>query len=205
MIILISINKNVSNELIINKSKFITFLIRVHSLKDIETALNDLNKLHSRATHLCYAYIIGNIKRFHDAGEPSGTAGKPILNVLENNNLNYILGVVIRYFGGIKLGTGGLTRAYSNSISKAIEQANFIQLVPGKKIEIEFSYEYINEINNLLNDFEIIDKNFGVFVNYLFLISNENFLNIKNRLNLFVENLVILDNLLIIKKNKFKN
>lgn len=203
--ILLSINENVSNELIINKSKFITFLIQVNSLKDVETTLNDLNTKYSRATHLCYAYIIGNIKRFHDAGEPNGTAGKPILNVLENNNLNYILGVVIRYFGGIKLGSGGLTRAYSNSISKAIEQVDIVKLVQGKKIEIEFSYKYISEINNLLNDFEIIHKDFGVFVNYLFLISNKSFLNIKGRLNLFVKNLIILDNLLIIKKNKLKD
>ena len=112
-----TINNNVNNEYLINKSKFICYLIKVDNISDIDYNLNYLKQKYNDATHICYAYIISNIKRFNDDNEPSGTAGMPILNVLENNNLNYVLAVIIRYFGGIKLGAGGLVRAYTKSVT----------------------------------------------------------------------------------------
>ncbi len=104
-------------EIIIKKSKFISFLFEIKKLEDINKIINELKIEHKKATHICYAYKIDNNVKFYDDGEPSGTAGKPIYNIIEKKNLNNILIVVIRYFGGIKLGAGGLLRAYSNSAS----------------------------------------------------------------------------------------
>ena len=101
----------------INKSKFYGIIIPINNIEEIPNILNNIKNEYKDATHYCYAYILDNIKRFNDDGEPGGTAGMPILNVLENNNLNHLLAVVVRYFGGIKLGAGGLVRAYTNSIT----------------------------------------------------------------------------------------
>ena len=107
--------------IIINKSKFICELIYINNENEIIKRLNTIKNKYKDATHYCYAYICDNVKRFNDDGEPGGTAGMPILNVLENNNLNHVLCVVIRYFGGIKLGAGGLVRAYSDVTLQAID------------------------------------------------------------------------------------
>ena len=130
------IDKDISNEIIIKNSKFITFLFKVETKSEIENKLELIKKTHPKATHYCYAYIIQNKEKASDNGEPSGTAGVPILNVLKKNNLSNILCVVIRYFGGIKLGAGGLVRAYSNSCSEAIKCTNIIKYVPILKIKI---------------------------------------------------------------------
>ena len=108
-----TIKNDDSYELEIKKSKFISKLYRVNNIEDVNNILSSLRKEYSDATHHCYAYIINNSKKSSDDGEPGGTAGIPILQVLDKNNLNYVLCVVIRYFGGIKLGAGGLVRAYS--------------------------------------------------------------------------------------------
>ena len=112
-----SIKNNIENTYIIKKSKFLTKLYKVNSIKEIDDILNNLKSEYSDSTHICYAYIINSKEKCFDDGEPSGTAGMPILNILKKNNISNILAVVIRYFGGIKLGAGGLTRAYSNSVS----------------------------------------------------------------------------------------
>ena len=119
-----SIKEEVINEIIINKSKFITVLTNINDINKIKEKLEDIKKTYKDATHYCYAYIINNHEKCSDNGEPSGTAGMPILNVLKQNNLTNILCVVIRYFGGIKLGAGGLIRAYSTSASEALNKAN---------------------------------------------------------------------------------
>ena len=110
-----SIKFNIENEFIIKKSKFITKLYFVTSEIEIKNILDENKTEYKDATHICYAYILNNVERFNDDSEPSGTAGMPILNVLKNNNLNNVLCIVIRYFGGIKLGAGGLIRAYCSS------------------------------------------------------------------------------------------
>ena len=130
-----SIEKNIEETYIINKSKFITKLYRIESEEEILNILDNLKKEYKDATHICYAYIISNTKRFNDDGEPGGTAGIPILNVLENNELDYILAVVIRYFGGIKLGAGGLVRAYSNCVSETVKN-NITECI--RKTETDF-------------------------------------------------------------------
>ncbi len=115
-------NKLIKNNIIlIKKSKFLTFLYEIDNLEEIKEILNNLKIEHKKATHICYAYKIGVNAKYFDDGEPAGTAGKPIFNVIEKKNLNNVLIIVIRYFGGIKLGAGGLFRAYSNCASEILK------------------------------------------------------------------------------------
>ena len=157
---------------IINKSKFITDIFFVNNIDDIDKYLKEIKNKYKDATHYCYAYIIDNLKRFSDDNEPNGTAGKPILDCLEKNNLNHILCIVTRYFGGIKLGASGLLRAYSNSVSNTINESIKYELINGYEVEITFDYTKTNEINNILTNYEIKDKIFDSNVSYTVLIDN---------------------------------
>lgn len=168
-----SIKMPKENTLILKKSKFITKLYNVNSLDDIDNILGNIKKEYKDATHICYAYIINNIEKCFDNGEPSGTAGIPILNVLKKNNLNQILAVVIRYFGGIKLGAGGLTRAYSNSIIEALKISEIIELTEGYLVELEFKYDNIKLVDYVLNDKKIIEKIFDNNVIYKFYLNKD--------------------------------
>ena len=124
-----SIKEEITNEIIINKSRFITVLTNINDIDKVKEKLENIKKTYKDATHYCFAYIINNHEKCSDDGEPSGTAGMPILNVLKQNNLTNILCVVIRYFGGIKLGAGGLIRAYSTSASEALNKSSMAVLV----------------------------------------------------------------------------
>lgn len=141
-------------ELEIKKSNFISNIYKVSTIEEVNNILLDLKKEYSDATHHCYAYIINDIKKSSDDGEPGGTAGIPILQVLEKNNLNYVLCVVIRYFGGIKLGAGGLVRAYTKSISELIKNSKIIELIPGYKIEITTTYDEQKKLDYILKDYK---------------------------------------------------
>lgn len=152
-----TIKNNSINEIIIKNSKFITLLYKVYSQEDIKNTLVNVKTLYPNATHYCYAYILNNEKKSSDDGEPSGTAGTPILNILESNNLNYILAVVIRYFGGIKLGSSGLIRAYSRSVKEAIKENILTKLIEGINVNITFSWSNIKQIDYLLKD-QLINK-----------------------------------------------
>ena len=112
-------------ELIEKKSKFYGYCFDVYSADDVEKILENIKKENKKCTHICYAYSIASdvvLVKAVDDGEPSGTAGRPILNVIEKKNLKNVMVVVIRYFGGIKLGAGGLVRAYTKSASEAIKE-----------------------------------------------------------------------------------
>ena len=109
----------IENEIIIKKSKFIT---KLYNIDNVESILNNLKNEYKKATHFCYAYSINGKEKAYDDGEPSHTAGLPILNVIHMKKLNNTLIVVIRYFGGVKLGAGPLTRAYSKSASEIIKK-----------------------------------------------------------------------------------
>lgn len=115
-----TIKNDLNGELIVNKSRFITYVYKVNNVLEVNEKIDALKAKYKDATHYCYSYIIDNIKRFNDDKEPNHTAGMPILNVLESKNLNYVLAVVVRYFGGVKLGAGGLVRAYTNAVSNTI-------------------------------------------------------------------------------------
>ena len=123
-------------------------------------ALNSAKEEYKDATHYCYSYIINNTERFNDDGEPGGTAGMPILNVLKQNELNYVLCIVIRYFGGIKLGAGGLVRAYTKSASECLNVSTLKELKIGFSIKISFDYGKVKLIDYTLNNIDIKDKTF---------------------------------------------
>ena len=105
----------------IKKSKFIAYYYEVDTVNEIKEILETLKKEHKKAKHIPYAYKIDQEIKKSDDKEPSGTSGMPILNIIETNNLNHVLIAVVRYFGGIKLGAGGLIRAYSNSAKEVIK------------------------------------------------------------------------------------
>ena len=126
MEIYLSVREPSESRLEIKKSVFITRLIPVSSETEAEDILAAIRKEHYRATHHCYAWIIGrssHAKKFSDDGEPQGTAGRPMLSALEHSSLTNVMAVVIRYFGGIKLGASGLTRAYSQAVTEAVAAA----------------------------------------------------------------------------------
>ena len=186
-----SIKNNVNNTIIINKSKFICYLIKINNEEEALSNLEKLKLEYKGATHYCYAYITGNIKRCSDDKEPSGTAGMPILNVLENNDLTNILCVVIRYFGGIKLGAGGLVRAYSGSVSETLSKTEITDIYEGYKITIEFDYDDTKYIDNILKDYEIIAKEYNNRIIYTFLIKKEDYNKIANLNIINKENILI--------------
>lgn len=150
---------DIEKTIIIQKSKFITYTKKVFTENDAKKILEELRNKYSDATHVCYAYIIDNQKKYSDDGEPASTAGKPILEVLEKNNLNYVISVVIRYFGGIKLGSNGLIRAYSNSCKETLFD-NIKDISYGYKIIIEEDYTKEKIISYLLKDSIILKKDY---------------------------------------------
>ena len=146
------IKENISNKLEVNKSIFYTDLIKVYSKDEVQDNIDLIKDKYKDATHYCYAYIYDNVKRFNDDGEPSGTAGMPILNVLENNDLNHILCIVVRYFGGIKLGAGGLVRAYRKATIDTINNSTLLDLIDGYEIVIKVKYEDQKDLEYLIKD-----------------------------------------------------
>ena len=161
-----TISNNHKYELIIKNSKFITILYKLNNENNISNILNEIKKEYPDATHYCYAYIINNIKKSSDDGEPSGTAGIPILKVLEANNLTNILCIVVRYFGGIKLGANGLIRAYTKSVSNALKEISLKELINGINIDITFEYNQVKEIDYLLKNITINNKIFDNKITY---------------------------------------
>lgn len=154
-----TIKDNYENEITIKNSRFICYLIKINSA-DIDEILNKIKSIHPKATHHCYGYIYDDIKKSSDDGEPGGTAGLPILNVLEKENLNHILAIVVRYFGGIKLGAGGLVRAYTKSVTETLKISEYIELVKGLKISLKFNYNEEKNINYILKDSYISKKEY---------------------------------------------
>ena len=141
-----TIKNNIEAEIVEKKSKFIANLIKVESKEEAEEKIQEIKKKYYDARHNCVAYRVleeGKVEeKASDDGEPSGTAGGPMLNILKKNNLSNVLIVVTRYFGGILLGTGGLVRAYSEALKKAIEESTLIMKVSG--IEMKLIVDYNN-------------------------------------------------------------
>ena len=147
--------------MIIKKSKFICRLYYVNDIYEINSILEDLKKEYKDATHICYAYIvIDNKEKAYDDGEPSKTAGMPILEILKKKDLNNVLCVVIRYFGGIKLGAGGLIRAYSNSVRKTIDKVDIISYKKYIEVSIEVNYDNKKLLESIVKDYEVINKDY---------------------------------------------
>ena len=146
--------------MIIKKSKFICRLYYVNDIYEINSILEDLKKEYKDATHICYAYVIDNKEKAYDDGEPSKTAGMPILEILKKKDLNNVLCVVIRYFGGIKLGAGGLIRAYSNSVRKTIDKVDIISYKKYIEVSIEVNYDNKKLLESIVKDYEVINKDY---------------------------------------------
>ena len=168
-----TINEKSVSEIVIKNSRFITLLIPVFDDTDINKIFEEIKIEYPKATHYCYAYITKSFKKASDDGEPGGTAGIPILQVLEKQTLNYILCVVIRYFGGIKLGAGGLVRAYSKSVRDAIVEADTVTVNEGYKVKVTVSYDEQKNLEYNLKDSYIVSKDYLEDVTYEILIQKE--------------------------------
>lgn len=186
-----TILENTTNEIIIKNSKFITILNNIDDNTDINKILEDYKEKYPKATHYCYGYITENKKKSSDDGEPGGTAGTPILNVLEKEDIINTIAIVIRYFGGIKLGAGGLVRAYSKSIKEALNNSNLIELEEGYQVEITFDYDNKKDIDYKLKNYEIINEEYLNKITYTILIPINSIDKIKNYNHKIINKLLI--------------
>ena len=171
----------------IKKSRFICHAKRVYSEDEARDFITAIKKEHYKATHNCSAFIIGErseIKRTNDDGEPSGTAGVPMLGVLENHNLTNVCVVVTRYFGGIKLGAGGLIRAYAGSVALAVKEIGIIEIKEQAGIAIQMSYAQYQEYSNFLREYKLteIETNFTDQIDTIIYVDKEEKENIKSAL-----------------------
>ena len=168
----------------IKKSRFICHAKRVYSEEEARDFITAIKKEHYKATHNCSAFIIGErseIKRTSDDGEPSGTAGVPMLGVLENHNLTNVCVVVTRYFGGIKLGAGGLIRAYAGNVALAVKEIGIIEVKEQAGIAIQMSYPQYQEYSNFLKEHDLmeLETNFTDQVDTMIYVDKEEKENIK--------------------------
>lgn len=149
------------------RSKFLAFAIPVSDTDEIKEHLEVYQKKYYDARHVCYAYMLGAERkdfRANDNGEPSGTAGKPILGQINSNELTDILIIVVRYFGGIKLGTSGLITAYKAAAAEAISNAEIIEMTVDEDITVEFEYPFMNDIMRIVKEEEpvIINQSYDM-------------------------------------------
>jgi uncharacterized YigZ family protein len=147
-------------------SKFICYVFPVHTASEIENSLESIKKMHPKARHYCYAWKLGtdgNQYRSNDDGEPSGTAGKPILNQLLSFELTHVLAVVVRYFGGTLLGTTGLIRAYKEATIDALNHTEIIEKIIDVRFTITFEYHWMSDVMNALKklNVEILEQEFN--------------------------------------------
>ena len=158
-----TIGKDVIVEQEINKSSFITYLKLVTTPLDARNYIKEIKEIHPNATHHVTVYLVGPTGEHghaNDDGEPSGTAGLPVLDVFKKNDITNFVCIVVRYFGGIKLGAGGLVRAYSSSASLALKEAGIAPIINYETLELIFNYGFMNIIENKLKSYEILAKDF---------------------------------------------
>ena len=165
-------------EEIIDKSKFIAYVKPVESRDEAEEYISYIKKQNRDATHNVPAMVIGenmNLQWASDDGEPQGTAGSPIIKMLVALKITNVVVVVTRYFGGIKLGTGGLVRAYTKTAQKALDEANIVDVVLKKKIDFDVDYTYFNKIQSIGQEglLEILETNYTDKVNVTIAVENE--------------------------------
>lgn len=137
------------------RSKFIAIALPVRTLAEIKAYLDEYQKKYYDARHVCYAYMLGAERkefRANDNGEPSGTAGKPILGQINSNELTDILVIVVRYFGGIKLGTSGLIVAYKTAAAQALSEAQIIEKTVNEQVTVVFEYPFMNDIMRIVKE-----------------------------------------------------
>lgn len=173
-----TVDGETENVIIIERSKFICNIKGINDEAEAKEYIEMLRKRHSLANHSCYAYIAdeqGLVQKFSDAGEPQGTAGLPMLEVLKNKRMHKTVAVVTRYFGGIKLGTGGLTRAYGGSVSECLKIASVNDMSDALILQLKVDYEIYSRLVKHLNvsGLSVISTNFDNEVEVKFAIKSE--------------------------------
>ena len=152
-----TIEKTAEGYITERKSKFISYIHPIESEDEVKDIVEEYRKKYYNARHVCWAYMLGATRdnyRANDDGEPSGTAGRPILGQINSNELTNVLIVVVRYFGGTLLGTGGLVRAYKEAAAAAIENAKIVEKTVDDSFILHFDYPLLNEVMRVLNQFE---------------------------------------------------
>lgn len=183
----LTIAKNTTYEQIIKKSRFICSIARVSSEEEAQQFVASIQAANKKATHNCFAYMIGDndqIQRESDNGEPSGTAGIPILESLKLAKIHNVVAVVTRYFGGIKLGAGGLIRAYSNTTTEAIHQAGLVQRIKQAILKITVTYALHDPLLYYLkeNNLEVANETYGVNVETSIYVNEMDLEDVKEKL-----------------------
>ena len=202
-----TITGEVKNTIEINKSSFITYLKHTEKVSDAKKYVEEIIALHPNATHHVVAMAIGKTGEYgqaNDDGEPSGTAGLPALDVFRKNDITNFTCVIVRYFGGIKLGAGGLVRAYSRSASEALKLTKIVPIVDYTSIKLTFDYSFLNIIENRLSNYEIKTKSFTNVVSLVCKIPQTEVNEVINLLITLTNNLIkieILNNSLIEEEN----
>lgn len=180
-----TITKPYVYEKIIQKSRFIVELIPLDTIDAIKDTLLKLKTKYPGAAHYCYGYRFHGKEKASDDGEPTGTAGIPILTLLQKRDIDQLLVVVIRYFGGIKLGAGGLVRAYSSSVKEALDQCSLVPLQFGYQISFQVSYEQQGTIERILT--HPYTKQFSEVVTYTTKVTKQEFYELKANQFLSIE------------------
>ena len=183
----LTIAKNTTYEQTIKKSRFICSIARVSSDEEVQQFIASIQAANKKATHNCFAYMIGDndqIQRESDNGEPSGTAGIPILESLKLAKIHNVVAVVTRYFGGIKLGAGGLIRAYSNTTTEAIHQAGLVQRIKQAILKITVTYALHDPLLYYLkeNNLEVASEEYGVNVETSIYVNETDLKDVKEKL-----------------------
>lgn len=187
------IKDKASDEFIINKSRFITYLQRVESEEESSQFISEIKKLHPKATHHCQATLINeNIQGSNDDGEPSGTAGIPMLEILRKKNMELIAAVVVRYYGGVKLGAGGLIRAYSKGVNDTLNKTKIYQVLNMDKYKVTVDYAHADQVEHLLLDKDLLTKDYEMDVAFTFL---NNDINFNNQINEITSGQAIIEKL----------
>lgn len=166
----------------LSKSKFICYAHRVFHEAEAKEYLLQIKKLHPDASHHCYAYVIGShhdISRSNDDGEPSGTAGSPMLEALRLSGIHDCMCITVRYFGGIKLGAGGLVRAYSAAVSETLKAAPKMKITLVYHYQMSFGYEWIGKLDYILRtqNATLLQQDYGESVSYDFYVYDHSFLS----------------------------
>lgn len=149
------------------RSKFLAFAFHVETADEVKTIVSQYEKRYYDARHVCYAYMLGHLReeyRAVDNGEPSGTAGKPILGQINSNELTNILVIVVRYFGGIKLGTSGLIAAYKEATAECLRNANVEERTVDGQLVVEYEYPLMNQVMRVVKeaDATILEQDFQI-------------------------------------------
>ena len=190
-----TIIKTVTGTITEKRSKFIAYVHHVTTTEEVKTIITRYKKEYYDARHVCWAYMIGSEEkefRANDDGEPSGTAGKPILGQIRSNELTNILIVVIRYFGGVKLGTSGLIAAYKTAAAEALQQAEIVEQTINETITIHFEYPFLNDVMKIVKEEAptILSQTFDMQCDMTLSIRKKEIEKLRNRLQK-VETLVI--------------